>query len=424
MSSGLSGSVFSGHGDDKHRIVKYLPAILILLLGLALTGYDYYSSRNSFTGMLERNEAGMGKKTESFEVEVEDEEKIPISLELSEIRYAEADIRKMFQRVEDRIDKEILGKNQSLDHVEYDLNLMTSLAGEPVTISWELDDYSVMMSSGELISAAMEEQEEGLLQNLYATITYTEDENRQARYQLTAHLFKPTLSKEELFVEKIRSYLMEEAETNRESRQVQLPKNWEGRDLLYYKNMDRRGLVLLLLAPVIAFLLKALEKQNEHDEIEKRKKQLARDYPEVLMKLTIFIGAGMTAKRAWRQIVKDYEKQKVLYGERHVYEEMLLAWNEMESGITEANSYLNFGRRCGTQEYVRFSALLSQNLRKGTKGLTEILRTESIQAFEERKTAARRTGEEAGTRLLLPMFLMLAIVLVIVMVPALMTIQI
>ncbi len=132
----------------------------------------------------------------------------------------------------------------------------------------------------------------------------------------------------------------------------------------------------------------------------------------------------MTAKRAWKQIVRDYEKQKAFYGMHHVYEEMILAWNEMESGITEANSYLNFGRRCDTQEYVRFSALLSQNLRKGTKGLTEILRTESIQAFEERKADARRMGEEAGTRLLLPMFLMLAIVLVIIMVPALMTIQI
>ena len=82
-----------------------------------------------------------------------------------------------------------------------------------------------------------------------------------------------------------------------------------------------------------------------------------------------------------------------------------------------------FGRRCGTQEYMRFGALLSQNLRKGTKGLNDLLRLEAIQSFEERKARARRLGEEAGTKLLLPMFLMLAEVLVIVVVPAFFTVQ-
>jgi len=47
-----------------------------------------------------------------------------------------------------------------------------------------------------------------------------------------------------------------------------------------------------------------------------------------------------------------------------------------------------------------------------------------IQAFEERKAQAKRLGEEAGTKLLLPMFLMLAVVLVIVIVPAFLTLQI
>ena len=95
----------------------------------------------------------------------------------------------------------------------------------------------------------------------------------------------------------------------------------------------------------------------------------------------------------------------------------------MESGITEAESYERFGRRCGMQIYVKLGALLSQNLRKGAKGMNQILKTEASQAFEERKARARRLGEEAGTKLLAPMFLMLAVVLVIVIVPAFMSVQ-
>ena len=92
--------------------------------------------------------------------------------------------------------------------------------------------------------------------------------------------------------------------------------------------------------------------------------------------------------------------------------------------MTEAESYENFGRRCNVQVYVRFGALLSQNLRKGMKGLTQMLKLESIQAFEERKARAKKLGEEAGTKLLFPMFLMLAVVLIIVIVPAFMSLQI
>ena len=46
------------------------------------------------------------------------------------------------------------------------------------------------------------------------------------------------------------------------------------------------------------------------------------------------------------------------------------------------------------------------------------------QIFEERKARAKRLGEEAGTKLLVPMFFMLAVVLVIVIVPAFMSVQI
>ena len=56
--------------------------------------------------------------------------------------------------------------------------------------------------------------------------------------------------------------------------------------------------------------------------------------------------------------------------------------------------------------------------------VSELLKLESIQAFEERKARAKRLGEEAGTKLLLPMFLMLAVVLIIVIVPAFLTMQI
>ena len=52
------------------------------------------------------------------------------------------------------------------------------------------------------------------------------------------------------------------------------------------------------------------------------------------------------------------------------------------------------------------------------KILRSKLYEESQSVFEERKKLARRKGEELGTKLLLPMMLLLGVVMVIIMAPA------
>ena len=78
----------------------------------------------------------------------------------------------------------------------------------------------------------------------------------------------------------------------------------------------------------------------------------------------------------------------------------------------------------GSRHTAGSAMLLSQNLRKGSKGLTDILEREAADAFEDRKKLAKKLGEEAGTKLMIPLFMMLAIVFAIVTVPAFFSIQI
>ena len=70
---------------------------------------------------------------------------------------------------------------------------------------------------------------------------------------------------------------------------------------------------------------------------------------------------------------------------------------------------------------MKLGNLLEQNLKQGTSGLNQKLEEEMIHALEERKNMALRLGEEAGTKLLIPMFLMLGIVIVVLIVPAFMS---
>ena len=97
---------------------------------------------------------------------------------------------------------------------------------------------------------------------------------------------------------------------------------------------------------------------------------------------------------------------------------MLYTCRELRSGVSEGRSYEHFGRRTGLQEYVRLSTLLMQNLKRGNSALLERLREEADKAWEEQLQQGRRMGEEAGTKLLVPMVMMLAVVMVMIMVPA------
>ena len=157
---------------------------------------------------------------------------------------------------------------------------------------------------------------------------------------------------------------------------------------------------------------------------EKMKKEsLVREYPSMISKFTMLLSTGTTVKNTWEKMVANYEEQKKHTGEKFLYEEMKRALCEMQGGISEAESYERFGKRCGITIYIKFGTLLAQNLRKGSQGLSQILRMEALQAFENRKSRARQLGEEAGAKLLMPMMGMLAVVLIMIMVPAFLTMR-
>ena len=144
------------------------------------------------------------------------------------------------------------------------------------------------------------------------------------------------------------------------------------------------------------------------------------DYPGIVSRLVLYMGAGVTIRNAFRKIAYDYKKQKEEGKgiKRYVYEEMLITCYELDGGVSELSAYENFGKRCKLPQYIKFSNLLSQNLRKGSNNLLTVLRQEAVSAFDERKNLAKKLGEEAGTKLLLPMMLMLGIVMLLIIVPA------
>ena len=283
-------------------------------------------------------------------------------------------------------------------------------------VSWELDRYDVMDIQGKLKEQNISEK--GVLVKLNAVLTYTANEKEQASYQCVACVYPKKLSGEESTKKNVEEAIKKADTATKEKKKLILPEMLDTNELRYYQAFNERGPVITVMGMMIGILLYALQKQNIRKAEEERKKQMIEDYPEVISKLTLYLGAGMTVKKAWRKITEGYMKEKEDENERYVYEEMRQTCHEMDSGVAELEAYRRFGERCGQMKYKTFSTILIQNLQKGGHRMADLLEKEALEAWDERKRKARVMGETAATKLLVPMIMMLAVVMAIIMIPA------
>ena len=281
---------------------------VLFISGILLTGADAVRSVKQLQPAIERNDYGKGSKTEVLDVKVGDaKKKIRTDIEVSERRYTTEEIQELFGRTIRRMDRLILNENQTPDHVETDLNLITEIPGEPVTVSWELDRYDVMNVKGEIQEKNIAEK--GTLVKLNAVLTYTENEKEQAAYQCVVCVYPKKLSGEEKIKKIVTENMKKADEKQREQETLILPERLGKNELRYYHPFHNRGMIVLTMSIMIGILLCALQKQNEKKALEDRKKQMLKDYPDIINKLTLYLGAGMTVKRAWRKGTEGYARE-------------------------------------------------------------------------------------------------------------------
>ncbi len=394
--------------------------IIILILSVILSAV-LFLMENVFKNsdkIVKRNTYGEGKKVTEFEVAVEGKEEGTIEIEVEEQEYSPKEVQKTFREVIDQLDEVILGENKSFNRVEKNLNLITSLADYPVQIEWQLDSYTVMNLYGEI----QEENvvPEGSLVELRGIISYKDEE---AIYVQNARVYPLTRKGMDKLLYELKQEVEQLEEGTRQKESFVLPDEIEGKQLTWTQKRENRWHYVLLFGIALCVYLVYREQERVKQEKRRRAESLLRNYPGMISKLTMLLTTGTTIRNAWEKIVQNYEQQKESMGIQPVYEEMLITLREMQGGVSEAEAYERFGKRCGTSTYLKFGTLLSQNLRKGSKGITDILRMEAIQSFENRKSTAKRLGEEAGTKLLVPMLGMLAVVFIMVMVPAFLSMQ-
>lgn len=87
-------------------------------------------------------------------------------------------------------------------------------------------------------------------------------------------------------------------------------------------------------------------------------------YPDIVNRLSLYMGAGISIRHAWERIIRGYEKQRQMTGNSEdAYEQMKLALRQMQNGVAETVAYEQFGMDCRLSSYLKLGTLLSQNCR-------------------------------------------------------------
>lgn len=334
-----------------------------------------------------------------------------IEIPVSKRVYSNEEVKEAMKKGMDEILKILPGENTSLQNITTDLNPVSELSDLGLNVKWDFGDSDIIDIQGKVDN---ENLGESVDIDIGVTLSY---ESYEESYVIPARVMPKPFTADESLIKRFKDYLSVADKKDVGEAGFYLPESFEGKKLVYHLEDGMNFHLIWIMGIIVAILLYLREKNNDRQKLEKKKRELLKDYPDIVSKLIVFIGAGLSVRQSWEGIVKDYESENK--EKRYAYEEMAKSLARLKTGTQENVVYKEFGRSCLLRQYMKLASLLEQNRKSGISTLSTLLGMESQSAWEERLNLAKREGEELNTKLLLPLFMMLLIVMMMIIVPAL-----
>lgn len=370
-----------------------------------------FLNNTKLSGYIERPYVDEDDTEVKIEVEGLLEGSQKIEIPVSKRVYSNEEVKEAMKKGMDEILKILPGENTSLQNITTDLNPVSELSDLGLSLKWDFGDGDIIDIQGNVDN---ENLSESVDIDIGVTLSY---ESYEESYVIPARVMPKPMSADESLIKRFKDYISVADKKSAGESGFYLPESFEGKKLVYHLEDSMNFHLIWIMGIIVAILLYLREKNNDRQKLEKKKRELLKDYPDIVSKLIVFIGAGLSVRQSWEGIVKDYESENK--EKRYAYEEMAKSLARLKTGTPENVVYKEFGRSCLLRQYMKLASLLEQNRKSGISTLSTLLGMESQSAWEERLNLAKREGEELNTKLLLPLFMMLLIVMMMIIVPAL-----
>lgn len=437
--------------EIRKQMLLCISASLLLTILVFFLGLQDGTLKEGFR--LPRSGYGGSKQYITLEVSgLTEDTSVPLDITVSPKRYTEEEANTVFREIYEQLEELVVAEGESFANLQHDLHLMTKLPKYGVELSWdfypELDPAMseqqeaarayyrkyrhLMDSDGTLHNETLPPGTvvTGYLSLIMSTDIVPENVDGEAKYLKTQYHSAPyriyvgivprELSRYESLLLQLQQAITAEDEGSLGENMLSLPTEIDGQRIFYSEHEDRSYLLLPLLGVIAAMAIYMRQGQARRTEKKQREALLMLDYSELVSKLMVYIGAGLTVRNALETISQHFDAliARGIKADRPLYQELRTMVIQFRRNMPESEIYLSFGRRVNLKPYTKLVSLIEQNRMNGARNLRAMLELEMEDAFEQRKTTARRLGEEAGTKLLLPLFIMLGIVMIIVIVPA------
>ena len=168
-------------------------------------------------------------------------------------------------------------------------------------------------------------------------------------------------------------------------------------------------LILLLLVILVCGVLYYYFTKLPADNIKKRSQRFMNEFPNAVSTIALLVNSGMILREAWREVSISNDSE--------LYLEMQKVNDEIDNGVSEIDALYNFANRCVTPDIKKFTSFIVQGLEKGSKDLADALRMQTDELWEIKKQNIIRQGELASSKLMIPLMIMFAGILIMVMGP-------
>lgn len=406
------------HPWQKELLEKETEAYMVRMLavvpaGLLLTGSLFlllgcFGTKTS--NELERGAYGESEKIYQVEITQGTESDI-YQLEVAPREYDSLEFQNMAEAAYDYLNQRLLGDNTDLEQVTEDLQFDAWDESRTIRVKWQTDFPSIINSSGRV-------NREGLEQDTEVTITASLSSGEyEQEFQWAARVAAENVVLEG--TEKVADTLQKLEQESRTDESFLVPEQI-GDAKVHLVEKSTAGMIckilLLTLICMGCLIYRKLNKLKEDGK--KRDAYFSDQYFRLINKLVLMLGAGMTIRLALQRFTVESIQEGYAFGEL-LKAEIRICLNELEAGATEQRAYAALGNRIGLPEYMRLFSLIGQNASHGNSNLLELLEAEEKDAIRSKKERARKKGEEASGKLLIPMFVLMLMVIGIVIFPAL-----
>ena len=401
-----NGKLYIGDESEVNArgyVAEKLGVSILCAVGICLIGIIYmlrYPSGINISNVT-RPKKNEGEKNLKLVAHYEDEtEEINVRVGEKKLLYQEAmeEMDEAFREVKVRM----LNNNPSSDKVSENLDFISDLSEFEVKLIWDVEDEEVIGLDGSINYKG----EESVITKVFLTEVCGE---YSKSYEITLKVMG------EGERERIEEYVQSYVDDQEENEEVVLPQSIGDKSISFTKKKDYLGIIICIFGGVFSVIVFYGKDQNINEEIRKKNEEGIIDYPDILGKYLLLCRAGLSNISAIGRIVKDYEKENK---KRYAYEELKLMLKKINLGKNEVDCYEEFGRRMGGVAYMKLAVLMEERMVKGNREISSEMELELKKAWEERSKVIRIYGQRAGTKLVMPMVLILMVTLSVIIFPA------